>query len=519
MTDSSLEPVGPGKCSLPAGSPQPWKWWTIVSVCLATFMLIAFIMILPIGLPDLQRDLGASFGDLQWVVNAYTLPLAALLLVGGAIADRIGRKRVFVAGLMLAIMGAASATAAPNTALLLPVCAALGIGAAMMLATSLALISHAYVGQERTEAFGLWGTSIALALALGPLGGGFLVSLTGWRGVFALTIPICGAALAIALLYCEESKNELPAKARLDWGGAITLCGMLFALIYALTASGGERSGAAASAGIACAVLLVAFIITELRLRDNPHRPPILDLGAFLSPTLSGAAIVAASMAFANFGLTFYVTIFFANVQHDGPVAVGLKLLSITGASVVASWAAGKLLKTFPPRLLLIAAMALIVAGDVLLAVAISPSGWLPLIPGFVLVGMGAGALNPPLGVVAVAAMPPEQGGVASGINNTFRQIGTALGIALLGAVFQAGIGSDLVQTVGVARADVVALVASGRFDQAATLAGPNAVALSRHAPGAFASALRELFVIMACVAAAGMASAAAFIRPTSLQQ
>jgi MFS family permease len=334
--------------------------------------------------------------------------------------------------------------------------------------------------------------------------------------VFTLFIPTCLAALAITLARCEESRNPQLAGARVDWGGAVALCGALFALIYALTAAGAGSGQAPHVAGAASVILLIVFVMIELRLRHNMQRPPILDLRLFLIPTLSGAAIVAATMAFANFGLTFYITIFFANVQHDPPSLVGLKLLSITGSSVVASWAAGKLMETTSARRLLIAAMGMIVAGDILLVGMISPSAWLGLFPGFVLVGIGAGALNPPLGAVAVAAMRPEEAGLASGINNTFRQIGTALGIALLGAVFQSHLAADLARSIGAAPPDAVALLASGRFERAAALApSPVAAVLLQHAPVAFASGLRELFAVMAVVAAAGMAGAAWLIRPT----
>lgn len=497
-----------------------WKWWTITTVCLATFMLIAFIMMLPIALPDLQRELGATFNQLQWVVDAYTVPLAALLLVAGSVADRIGRKTVFAGGLALGTVAAAASIAAPNMAVVLIGCAMLGTGAAMTLATSLALISHDYQGEERTRAFGLWGTAIAAALAAGPLAGGFLVSFVGWRGVFAMSIPISSSALAIALLRCHNSRNLELAATRLDWAGSIALCGCLFALIYDLTVSGGANTVMPTLAEISSAALLAAFVVIETRLAGNPRRPPILDLRVFLVPTLSGAAIVAATMAFANFGLTFYITIFFANVQHDAASVVGLKLLSITGASVVASWAAGELLAAVPARRLLIVAMGLIVTGDIWLAVAIAPTAWITLLPGFALVGLGAGVLNPPLGVIAVAAMRPEQSGLASGINNTFRQVGTALGIALLGAIFQKHLGSYLSRSIGSVPSEIVALVASGRFDQAAAVASPDtAAAMARLAPNAFASGLRVLFVVMAGVAAAGLAAALLLIRPSPTRQ
>jgi len=408
------------------------KWWTLIAVSVAIFMLLLDITVVNVALPDIQRSLHSSFADLQWVVNAYSLTLAAFLLTAGALADLLGRKRVFTVGLV--VFTAASATCGlSGSPLALNIARAVqGTGGAMMFATSLALIASAFHGKERGVAFGVFGGVIGAAVAVGPVVGGVITSGIGWEWIFFVNVPIGVGAVALTLSQVSESRD--PDASGVDWIGLVTFSGSLFLFVLALIEGNEKGWGSTRIVAFlaAAAVLLVLFIVAEAR-----QRRPMLDLTLFRRPAFAGASAVAFAISSSMFAMFLYLTLYIQDVLGYDPLQAGLRFLPITLLSFAVAPLSGRLSVRIPVRLLLGVGM-LLVSGGLLTMTAIHvSSGWTALIPGFLLAGAGIGMINPPLASTAIGVVHHSRSGMASGINNTFRQVGIATGIAGLGAVFQ----------------------------------------------------------------------------------
>jgi EmrB/QacA subfamily drug resistance transporter len=422
------------------------KWWTLIAVCTGIFMLLLDITVVNVALPDIQRSLHSSFSDLQWVVNAYALTLAAFLLTSGSVADLIGRKRVFVIGLVV-FTASSAACGLSSTPLMLNLARAVqGIGGAMMFATSLALIAQAFRGKDRGTAFGAFGAITGAAVAVGPVLGGVITSAIGWEWVFFVNVPIGAVAVFVTVTQVLESRD--PGATRVDWAGLVTFSGSLFLLVYALV-QGNEKgwgSTEIVSLLVGSGVLLVAFVLAE-----TLQKRPMLDLGLFRRPAFAGASIVAFTLSSSFFAMFLYLTLYIQDVLGYTPLQAGLRFLPTTLLSFIVAPIAGKLSVRVPVRLLLGSGLALIGLGLIAMTVVESSSTWTVLIPGFALAGAGVGLVNPPLASTAIGVVPPERSGMASGINSTFRQVGIATGIAALGAIFQHSIVAN---TTSALRAD-----------------------------------------------------------------
>jgi EmrB/QacA subfamily drug resistance transporter len=408
------------------------KWWTLIAVCVAIFMLLLDITVVNVALPDIQRSLHSSFQDLQWVVDAYSLTLAAFLLTGGALADLLGRRRLFVIGLIV-FTGASAVCGLSSTPLMLNLARGVqGIGGALMYATSLALIAQAFQGRDRGTAFGVFGAVTGAAVAVGPLVGGIITSGIGWEWIFFVNVPIGMVAVFVTLSKVLESSD--PGATRVDWAGLVTFSGSLFMLVFALVrgndAGWGSTQIVALLAG--AAVLFALFLFAEIR-----QERPMLDLSLFRRPAFTGANIVAFTTAASAFSMFLYLTIYVQEVLHYSPLQAGLRFLPITLLSFLVAPISGRLSVRVPIRLLLGVGMLLIGAGLLWMTAASATSSWTALIPGFMLQGVGIGLVNPPLASAAIGVVPPARSGMASGANNTARQVGIATGIAALGAVFQ----------------------------------------------------------------------------------
>src|SRR5919197_409641 len=262
------------------------KWWTLIAVCVATFMLLLDITIVNVALPDIQRSLDANFSDLQWVIDAYALTLAALLLTSGSLADLLGRRRVFVLGLAVFTIASLLCGLAGSPLVLNLARALQGVGGAMMFATSLALIAAAFQGAQRGTAIGAWGATIGAAVAVGPLVGGVLVDAIGWEAIFFVNLPIGAGAIALTLAMVDESRN--PAEWTIDWAGTVTFSGALFGLVFGLIRGNVEGWGSPLILAmlIGAALLLVAFVAIELRVAH-----PMLDISLFRKPSFVVAPI------------------------------------------------------------------------------------------------------------------------------------------------------------------------------------------------------------------------------------
>ncbi len=412
------------------------KWWTLIAVCVAIFMLLLDITIVNVALPNLARSLHASFTDLQWVVDAYALALATCVLNAGSLADLLGRKRVFTLGLALFTAASLLCGLATSPLFLILARALQGVGGAIMFATSLALLSQEFHGKERGTAFGLWGATTGAAVAVGPLVGGALTEID-WRWIFLVNVPIGLAALVLSVLRLAESRDE--SHGGFDAVGLVTLSGGLFLLLYGLLRGNekGWSSGLILGCLVGSALLLALFLVAQWR-----EERPMLDLRLFRKPTFAGAQIAAFAISAGVFALFLYLTLYLQTVLGYSPLATGVRFLPITLLAFACAPIAGKLSAQMPVRLLIGGGLALCAVALLLLHGLGAHSSWASLLPGFVLLGAGIGFVNAPLASAAVGVVPPRQAGTASGTNNTFRQVGIATGIAGLGAIFQAKAGT-----------------------------------------------------------------------------
>jgi EmrB/QacA subfamily drug resistance transporter len=474
------------------------KWWTLAAVCVATFMLLIDITIVNVALPDISKSLGSSFSDLQWVIDAYALSLAALLLTCGSTSDRIGRRAVFVLGLVVFSAASLACALSPSPLALNLARGVQGVGAAAMFATSLALLASAFHGRERGTAVGIWGATIGAAVAIGPLVGGLLTETLGWESIFYINIPIGIGAIYISLTRVAESKD--PNAGPTDWAGLITFSGGLFLLIFALVRGNAEGWGSPliVSFLVASAVLLVVFIVVEARIAD-----PMLDLTLFRKPTFAGASIAAFALSASMFSMFLYITLWIQNSLGYQPLQAGLRFLPLSVLSFFVAPLAGRLSARVPIRALIGGGMALVGVALMLMRDLHASSSWTALLAGFLVAGVGVGFVNAPLASTAVSVVPPQRAGMGSGINSTFRQVGIATGTAGLGALLQHLLADRA--TGPLARIPAEAL-AQGR-PQVAGPAGREAYL------SLFTGALDDLFLVAAIVAFAGAALSFALIR------
>jgi EmrB/QacA subfamily drug resistance transporter len=406
------------------------KWWTLLAVCTGVFMLLLDVTIVNVALPDIQKAFGASLSGLQWVIDAYALTLAALLLTAGSIADLAGRRRVFAVGIVVFTGGSLLCGMASGTTFLALARALQGTGGAIMFATSLALLAQAFPPRERGVAFGVFGAITGVAVAVGPVLGGVITSGLSWRWIFFVNLPIGILALAVTLLRVEESRA--PGARRPDWAGCVTFSLALAGLVYGLIRAQPDGWGAPGVVGslVAAAVLLGAFVTIE---RTSTH--PMLDLGLLRVPTFTGGLIAAWAISASLFSMLTYLVLYLQNVLGYSALETGLRFLPMTGTIFVCAAIAGRLTDHVPARWLIGPGFVLVGTGLLLMRGLAAGDDWTHLLPGFIVAGMGAGLVNVPLASTAVGVVEPERAGMASGINSTFRQVGIATGVAALGSI------------------------------------------------------------------------------------
>jgi EmrB/QacA subfamily drug resistance transporter len=494
------------------------KWWTLIAGCTAIFMLLLDVSIVNVALPSIQRALHAGFSDLQWVIDAYALTLAGLLLAAGSLADRVGRRRVFTVGLATFTFASFMAGVAASPLWLHLARGAQGVGGAMMFGTSLALIAQEFQGRERGTALGIWGATTAAALSAGPVVGGVLTDALSWRWIFLVNVPIGVAAIAISRRRLAESRA--PRARGLDLPGLVVLCASLFLLVFALIRGGtvgwGSATILAALAG--AAVGLVSFLVIELRASE-----PLLDLSLFRKPAFTGATLVAFCLSGSILSMFLYITLFFQDVLGYSPLQAGLRQLPVTGVLLLVSPMSGRLSARIAPRLLMGTGLAFVALGLLLMHGLDVRSAWTALLPGQIFAGIGLGLTNPALASTAVGVAPPAQSGMASGANNTARQLGIATGIAALGAIFQhkilVALEAALAATPAAGHAAQLArAVAAGSVRSALANEPPAARAvLARATHQAFVSGFNEIVLVALAVASAGAISGYALVRTRDL--
>lgn len=496
------------------------KWWTLVAVCTGVFILLLDITIVNVALPDIQSELDASLSDLQWVIDAYALSLAALLLTAGSLADLYGRRLLFVIGTGLFMVGSVACGLAQDVVFLQLARAFQGIGGAAMFATALALIASAFRGKDRGVAFGAFGATTGVAVAIGPVLGGVLTSGLSWRWIFFVNIPICLVAIAIGLWRVQESHD--PRAGRPDWVGFVTFSVALGSLVYALIRAGQESWGdtRVLACLAAAAVLLMVFVVSQVLQSD-----PMFDLGLLRKPTFVGGLVAAFAVSASIFSLLTYLVIYVQNVLGYSPVGAGVRFLFLSGASFVAAAIAGRLTSHLPTKLLIVPGFVL-TGGGLLLLGGIEPdSSWTHLIPGLLVAGVGIGMINTPLASTAVGVVPVERSGMASGINSTFRQVGVATGIAALGSIFSHevadGVREGLSGTPAAGQSGSIAEAITGGQVQAVLAQAPAAAReqLAAVATSSFVDALNHILVIGAGIAFAAAVLCLVLIRQKDFVQ
>ena len=484
------------------------KWWTLIAVCVATFMLLLDITVVNVALPSIQTDLGSSLTDLQWVVDAYALSLAALLLTAGALADRYGRRLIFIGGIVVFSLASLLCGLATSPLFLNLARALQGVGGAAMFATSLALIAQEFGGAERGTAFGLWGATIGAAVAIGPLVWGLLTETLSWEWIFFVNVPIGVLAVAIAATRSGESRD--PDAAALDLAGLMTFSGALFLLNFALLRGNPEgwSSGLIVGSLVASALLFTVFLAVERR-----HPRPMLDLSLFRKPAFAGVSIGTLAIGAGMFAMFLYITLYIQNILGYSPLHAGLRFLPLTVMAFVVSPFVGRYLGRVPARAMLGTGLALVGCGLLLMHGIDVDDEWTTLLAGFLVAGLGIGISNPSIASTALGVVAPARSGMASGINNSFRLGGVATGIAALGAIFQGHLESRLAELApgsGSGLADAVAVEGT----RAVTESDPHAPAgLVDAAREAFVSSLNEILLVGAAILLVGSLAAFALVR------
>ncbi len=499
------------------------KWWTLIAVSVATFMLLLDITVVNVALPSIRDDLGASFGDLQWVVDAYALTLAALVLTAGALADRFGRRRLFAWGLGIFSAASLLCALAPDPTFLNVARALQGVGGAVMFAVSLALVAQEFpAGRERGTAMGIYGASIGVAVAIGPLVGGALTDTLGWESIFYLNVPIGLAAIGVTYTKLRETRD--PNATRVDWPGVATFSAALFLLVLAMVRGNDEGWGSTliVSLLVSSAALLAAFVAIESRVRE-----PMLPLGLFKRPSFTGVQLAAFAVSGSAFALFLYLTLYLQNYLGYSPLEAGLRYLPLTLVSFFAAPLAGALLSRAPARLMMSGSLAVAGLGLLLMSGVHANSEWTTLLGGFLVLGAGVGFLNPVIADVALSVVPKERSGMAAGINDTFRQVGVAVGVAVWGAIF-IGQGASKVSelTAGTPAASgdhprqLVEAASSGSLNQAVAAFPPQTQhAVSNAAREGFLTGMNDVLTLGALLCFAGAALALWLVREGEIER
>jgi EmrB/QacA subfamily drug resistance transporter len=499
------------------------KWWTLIAVSVATFMLLLDITVVNTALPAIEEDLGASFTELQWVVDAYTLSLAALVLTAGVLADRLGRRRVFAVGLGIFTVASLLAGFAPDPTALNLARGLQGVGGAIMFAVSLALIAQEFKpGRDRGVAMGVYGATIGVSVAFGPVVGGALVEGIGWESIFFINVPVGIAAIAVT--YAKLAESSDPNASRIDWAGLVTFSTSLFLLVLGLLRGNEEGWGSTMIVGLlgGAAALLAIFIAIETRVKQ-----PMLPLHLFKKPAFTGVQLAALAVSASMFSLFLYITFYLQGYLGHEPLEAGLRYLPFTVVNFFVAAAAGALISKVPARVMLSVGLGVTGLGLLLMGGLDPADEWTALLGGFVLAGAGVGLINPVIADVAVSVVPKEQSGMAAGINDTFRQVGIAVGIAAWGAIFL-GRGADKVEQLaagtpaatGERPRQLVEAVSSGNLDSAlASVPAGQREGVADAAREGFLTGMNEIIMLGGILSIAGALVALWLVRESDIER
>ena len=410
------------------------RWWTLGALAFALFMIMLDNTVVNVALPSIQRDLGIGLSELEWTVNAYALTFAVLMLTGGKLADFVGRRRVFLIGLAIFTLSSLACGLATSGGMLIGARTVQGVGAALMMPATLSIISATFPPHERGMAIGIWAGVSAMALAIGPLIGGLLTEHIDWSWIFFVNVPIGALGLVVGRLVIGESRDTSEDQ-RLDVPGLLASAVGLFALTFALIEANAYGWSDPVILGLfaAAAAALALFVRLEAR-----QRAPMLDLSLFRNSTFSGANVVALLVTLAMFGVFFFMSLYMQNILGYSAVKTGAVFLPMTVLIILVAPAAGRFSDRIGSRWLMTGGMALLVVALLLVSRLGLDSGFWDIFPGLIVGGLGMASVMTPMTAAALGSVPVAKAGVGSGVLNTFRQLGGALGIAVMGAIVAA---------------------------------------------------------------------------------
>jgi len=416
------------------------KWWTLAAVSFGLFMIMLDNTIVNVALPTIQKSLHLKVSELEWVVTGYALTFGALMLTGGKLADLMGRRLMFVVGLVIFTLSSLGCGLAGSATVLIAARVVQGVGAALMNPSTLSIITVTFPPKQRGTAIGIWAGVSALALAIGPLAGGLITEHVNWNWIFFINVPIGALAILAAFAFIEESRDT-SLEQRPDLAGQLTSALGLFALSYGLIEANtyGWTSGRILGAFALAAVSLVTFVLLELR-----QRLPMLDLSLFRNRGFAGANTVMLLVGLAMFGVFFYVSLYVQQILGYSPVQAGASFLPWTLLIILLAPQAGRLSDRFGPRPFVTGGL-LVVAGSLFIfsRLGVHETFW-NLLPAMILGGIGMSGAMAPTTAAAMASVRPEKAGVGSAVLNSMRQVGGSLGIAIMGAIVASGINSSI---------------------------------------------------------------------------
>ena len=418
-------------------SEEARKWSTLAAVAFGLFMIMLDNTVVNVALPSMARDLGADLSELEWIVTGYALTFASLMLTGGKLADLLGRRLIFVAGLVIFTGASLACGLAETEQFLIGARVVQGAGAALMNPATLSIIAATFPPRQRGMAIGIWAGVSALALAIGPLVGGLLTDHLDWSWIFFVNVPVGIVAIVASFVLIRESKDE-SAEQRLDLPGLLTSGIGLFALTYGLIEANthGWTSGRIVGAFVVAAVMLVAFVLLETH-----QRLPMLDLSLFRNRTFTGANIAVLLVALAMFGVFFFVSLYMQGILGYSAVQTGAAFLPLTVLIILIAPIAGKTSDRVGSRWLMTGGMVLVSAHLFYFSRLDENAAYVDLLPAFVVGGIGMALVMTPSAAAAVRALPVDKSGVGSAVLNAFRQVGGSMGIALMGAIMAHQVG------------------------------------------------------------------------------
>ena len=465
------------------------KWWTLAAVAFGLFMIMLDNTVVNVALPAIEKDLDISISQLEWIVTAYALVFAALLITGGKLADLLGRRRIFVVGLAVFTLSSLACGLAPNAGFLIGARAVQGIGAALMNPATLSIITATFPPKQRGQAIGIWAGVSALALAIGPLAGGLIVDNIGWNWIFFVNVPVGALGIVVSQFFIDESRDTSHEQS-IDLPGLLTSGGGLFALSYALIEGNQRGWGSGEILGLfaAALVLLVAFVVLESR-----QRLPMLDLSLFRIGSFVGANIVALLVSLGMGGVFFFVSLYVQNILGYSPTKAGAIFLPMTVLIILIAPVAGKASDRVGGRWLMGAGMSILGVSLLLYQRVGLHSDFWTLLPAMVLGGIGMAMTMSPMTSTAMASVPVDKAGVGSGVLNSFRQVGGSLGIAVMGAILASYLnarpGTELAKQQYVNGLHAALLVSAGIAFAAAVVA----IVLVRVSPSVERAHLAEM--------------------------